>query len=232
MAIISDVQSLNPGSLVDLFEIDLTPIGVNSSFRFHNMARTLTGSVYWQGQEYIAFPIEVNGFELQGDRQTPRPTVRVANVTGLISSLLKEMNDLVGAKVIRRRTLVKYLDAINFTGGINPTADPNEHLRDEIWFIDRKSAETKTIVEFELSVPWDLEGTVIPKRPCGAIVCSWTYRGDGCGYTGGPVATIKNEYTSDPALDECSRTLQGCKMRYGNNGQLPIGIFPAVGIIR
>lgn len=232
MSIISDVQKLNPGALVDLFELDLTTIGINTKFRFHNMTGVTTDSVWWQGLEYIAFPIEATGFEVQGDKQLPRPIVRVANVTGMISSMLKEMNDLVGAKVVRRRTFSKYLDPINFPGGVNPTADSAQHIRDEIWFIDRKAAETNTVVEFELCVPWDLEGAVIPKRPCTPSVCVWTYRGDGCMYAGGPVAKVDNTPTSNPNLDECSRSLTGCKLRFGNNAQLPIGIFPAVGIIR
>ena len=69
-----------------------------------------SGSVYWQGEEYVSFPIEVEGFEVSGDQQLPTPKIRVANVTGMISSLLNEMDDLVGTKVVRKRTFAKYLD--------------------------------------------------------------------------------------------------------------------------
>ena len=232
MTITSDVQKLYPGDLVDLFILDLNPIGVSQTFRFHAMHSFGTGSVYWQGEEYISFPVEVEGFELSGDQQLPTPKVRVANVTGMISSLLTEMDDLVGAKVVRKRTLAKYLDKESFPSGENPDADPAQHFADEIWFIDRKATETKTVVEFELCVPWDLQGVKIPARPCNAVICCWRYRGDGCGYIGSPVATNKDVATTDPTLDDCSRRLTGCQLRFGLGNPLPIGVFPAVGIIR
>lgn len=231
MSIKSDVQTLSLSGLIDLYELDLNPIGVNEIFRFHAMYGTTTGSIYWQGNEYVAFPIEAEGFEYNGNDKLPRPTLRVANITGVISSLLQEMDDLLGAKITRKRTLSKYLDSANFPE-VNPDADPDQHLPDEIWFIDRKATETKQIVEFELSVPWDLEGTQLPFRPCDANICSFKYRGPGCEYAGGPVAKIDDTPTSNPSLDNCSKRPTGCKLRFGANNPLRFGGFPSVGIIR
>ena len=54
------------------------------------------------------------------------------------------------------------------------------------------------------------------------------YRSGECGYAGGPVANYKNNPTSDPAQDQCSRTMTGCKKRFGEFGALPFGGFPAI----
>ena len=75
-------------------------------------------------------------------------------------------NDLTGATVTRIRTLARYLDAINFPGGINPlgTPDPTAEFPQEIYKIDRKSAENREVVTFELAAVFDLAGVIAPKR--------------------------------------------------------------------
>lgn len=229
--ITNEVQKLYTSPLIDLFVLDLTPIGVLDVFRFHSMNTNGNTSIWWQGEEYLPFPLEAEGFEKSGNGQLPRPTIRVANVVGLISTLVQQMDDLVGAKVIRKRTFSKFLDPANF-GGTNPDADDAAMFEDEVWFVDRKSHESKNVVEFELAVPWDLEGVSVPMRPCGAVVCAWEYRGDGCGYTGPAVAKIDDTPTTDLAQDNCSKRLSGCRLRPWVDGELPFGAFPAVGIIR
>ena len=46
------------------------------------------------------------------------------------------------------------------------TPDPNAEFPREVYKIDRKSAENRDIVEFELAAPTDLAGVRIPKRQC------------------------------------------------------------------
>ena len=77
-------------------------------------------------------------------------------------------NDLTGAKVIRIRTMVRFLDAANFSGTTNPygTPDPDAEFPREIYYIDRKSAENRDIVSFELAAVFDLAGIRAPKRQC------------------------------------------------------------------
>ena len=90
----------------------------------------------------------------------------------MISFLLNEANkitagnDLTGAKVIRIRTLAKFIDADNFADGTNSTADPSAEFPKEIYSIDRKATETREVVESELAAPTDLAGVRIPKRQC------------------------------------------------------------------
>ena len=75
-------------------------------------------------------------------------------------------NDLTGAKVTRIRTMAKFLDAVNFSGNSNSTADPTAEFKREIYIVDRKATETRDIVELELAQVWDLAGVRVPKRQC------------------------------------------------------------------
>ena len=163
------------------------------------------------------------------------PKLSVSNIDGRITALCLMFGDLVGAKVIRRQTLVKYLDAANFPEG-NPTADPNEHFQDEVWFIERKTSEDKETVEFELTTAIDLNGEQLPGRQIIAGVCGWLirggYRGPYCGYTGPAVADANDVPTDDPARDQCSGLVRGCKLRFGADKELPYGGFPAAGLLR
>lgn len=64
-------------------------------------------------------------------------------------------------------------------------------------------------------------------------VCPWAYRGPECGYTGGPVADVNDEATSNPALDDCSKRVSGCRLRFGSDpAGLPYGGFAAAGLTR
>lgn len=227
----SDIQSLEPGNRVSLFELDSSSIG-GDILLFHPHLQS--GPVFWQGRQYDAWPIEADGFARTG-AQPASPTLRVSNIDGTITALCLLFDDLVGSRLTRRQTLVKYLDAANF-GGVNPTADPDEHFPDEIWYIERKSSETNETVEFELASAADLNGEQFPGRQIISNACSWIlrggYRGPYCGYAGPPVADINDQPTSDPSKDVCSGKVRGCKWRFGENEELSYGSYPASGLIR
>jgi len=227
----SDIQTLTPGKLVNLFELDTTDIG-GDILRWANHTNQLGNSIVWNGNAYSPLPIEATGFEKNSKGALPRPKVRVGNVTGLVGAVARSLNDLVGAKLIRRRTFSKYLDPINFPGGVNPEADPNCAFSDEVWFVDRKSAEHGLFVEFELAAAFDVRGKKIPGRQCIQNVCTWGYRSAECGYAGGPVADRNDVATTDPTLDQCGKRLGSCKLRFGQYASLPFGGFPGVGLIR
>lgn len=112
MSLEIDVQKLAPGAKVDLYEIDLTKWGLGIS-RYHNGINALGNNIVWQGNTYVRFPIKVTGYEKRSGGTLPRPTLSVSNIEGVVSSLCKLTNNLTGAKVTRKRTLVKYLDAVN-----------------------------------------------------------------------------------------------------------------------
>ena len=173
-AVFSDLQSINPSAIIELFTLQLSTSlhGANTIYRFHAGSNlNANGKIVWAGNDYLRFPVQASGFAFQKG-QLPRPKITISNATGLISSILLTVNetttgnDLTGATVTRIRTLAKFLDKENFINNTNPTEDPTAEFPKEIYAIDRKSTETREIVEFELAAPTDLAGVRIPKRQC------------------------------------------------------------------
>ena len=173
-AVFSDLQSINPSAIIELFTLQLSTSlhGANTIYIFHAGSNlNANGKILWAGNEYLRFPVQASVFAFQKG-QLPRPKITISNATGLISSILLTVNetttgnDLTGATVTRIRTLAKFLDKENFINNTNPTEDPTAEFPKEIYAIDRKSTETREIVEFELAAPTDLAGVRIPKRQC------------------------------------------------------------------
>jgi lambda family phage minor tail protein L len=221
-----DIQKLDLGARVEFYQLDATSLG-GSLYSFHAGTNNLRASVVWQGVTYSPWPIEATGFDKNGRGQLPTPKVKVANFGGLITALTLAHEDLIAAKFIRRRTLAKYLDAVNFPGGVNASADPTAELPLDIFYIERKTAENRQVVEFDLSPLSDVEGLMLPRRQATANVCFWVYRSSECSYAGGPVAKSDDTATSDPTLDVCGKRVASCKLRFGDFAQLPYGGFPA-----
>ena len=172
---VSELQKINPSSLIELFTVTLDSSlhGATTVYRFHagsNM--NSSGELVWEGNTYQRFPVKAEGFEFTGKGQIPRPKFTVSNALGTITALMALVNqttsgnDLTGAKFTRIRTLARYIDAANFTGGTNPfgTPDPSSKLPDEIYFIDRKLSENRDTVEFELVSELDLLNLRLPRR--------------------------------------------------------------------
>lgn len=230
MTIQADIQALAGETLVELFVVDATTIG-GGLYRFHAGTNPLKASVVWQGDTYSPMPIEATGFEFTGTGKLPRPTLRTQNVDGLIGAVVDAYQDLVGATVTRKRTFLKYLDAVNFSGGVNPTADPTAAFPDDLYTISRKTSHTKQQIEFELSSSFDVHGIKLPRRQILQHICTWTYRSAECSYAGAPVATIDDVPTADAGLDACGKRLESCKLRFGALGNLPFGGFPGAGVV-
>lgn len=231
--IASEIQKLNPSGRVELFELDTRNHVGGQILRFHAGTNKHNGYVIWQGFEYVPFPIIAEGFEWRSSGSMPRPTMKVANVTGLFGAAVRDLNDLVGSKVTRIRTFVKYLDSANFPDG-NPLADPTAEFSRDIFFVNRKVTENKYMIQFELAPMLDVQGIKIPRRIAIANVCSWRYRSPECGYAGGPVADSNDQPTSDMTKDQCGKRLDSCKLRFPNyrTQGLPYGGFPGVAITR
>tara|TARA_R100000353_G_scaffold97915_1_gene71346 strand:- start:270 stop:845 length:576 start_codon:yes stop_codon:yes gene_type:complete len=172
---VSELQSINPTSIIELFTIELNTAlhGSNTIYRFHNGANmNANGQVVWAGNSYLRFPIECSGFEFGSSGTLPRPTITISNILGTITAILQDVNtttagnDLNGAKFTRIRTLAQFLDAVNFTGNTNPygTPDPTAEFPKEIYFLDRKVTENRDIVTWEAQSALDLINVKLPKR--------------------------------------------------------------------
>ncbi|CAB3681923.1 hypothetical protein R8871_02559 [Paraburkholderia graminis C4D1M] len=217
-------QELSPGAVIELFVIDLSRFGAPTVY-MHAGTNRIGGDVIWQGIAYQRYPVAATGFEIKGQGPLPRPRLAVSNVTGVISALCRLYGDIVGCRIIRHRTLARYLDAANFPAG-NPDADPEAFFPDDLFFVNQKTKEDQVTVEFELAVAFDVQGVQLPRRQIIRNSCPWKYRGDGCGYAGVPVADANDNPTTDAARDVCGKRLTSCKMRFGVAGWLPFGAFP------
>ncbi len=175
--VFSDIQKVNPSAIIELFTLTLDNAlhGATTVYRFHAGTNLdANGKIVWAGNEYLRFPVQATGFAYQRG-QLPRPTLSVSNMgTPSISAILLTVNqttagnDLTGAKVVRIRTMARFLDAANFSGATNPfgTPDPTAEFPQEIYYIDRKKAENREVVSWELAAVFDLAGIRSPKRQC------------------------------------------------------------------
>jgi len=175
-AIVSNLQNVNPSAIIELFtlQLDNSLHGATTIYRFHaGSSLKDNGEIVWAGNTYQRFPIKAEGFQY-GKGQLPRPTLTVSNALGTITAILLNVNttttgnDLTGATVTRIRTLARFLDAVNFPSNVNPygTPDSTAEFPQEIYKIDRKAAENRDVVQFELASVFDLAGIRAPKRQC------------------------------------------------------------------
>lgn len=226
MTVAVEIQSFAPSSLIELFILDTTIIPGGGLHYFHAGTNGLNQPVIWQGNEFLPIPIEAEGFDVSSQGTLPRPKIRVANVQSLFSVMISDGEDLVGCRVTRKRTFARYLDAVNFPGG-NPDADPNQHLPDDLFFIDRKTSENRFVIEWELASAFDLDGVLLPRRQVIQSSCPWVYRSAECGYTG--LGGWNSQDTVVPTnQDVCGKHLTSCRLRFGDGATLPFGGFPGV----
>ncbi len=183
MAIEQEVQRGWHDAIIELFEIDISGLtgDANDKFYFTNGVMPDNTKMRWKGIVYEPLPIEASGFEKSTKGQLPRPEITVANVLGTLASVVNTLDDLVGAKVTRRRTLLKYLD-----GSTEP--DTSQEFPDDVFYIERKVAETNMTITWQLASKIDIEGLQLPKRIITQDYCVWKYRGAECGYAGPPIA--------------------------------------------
>jgi lambda family phage minor tail protein L len=204
--VVSESFSLNPSALITLFIIDMGDLGFdmgiisetelqlkkNTQFYFHNNINLTTNSIFWQGNEYIAAPIQATDFEMniKGNSPVPKLSMTVSDEGIPLMSILKQRllqfgSDIAGAKVTRIRTYARFLDAVNFVNNTPPQnfyPDPNAELPRDIYYIDRKSNENKNFIEYELASIFDMEGIKLPGRIVSEDNCMFLYRGEGCLY--------------------------------------------------
>lgn len=174
------LQDADSKTVVELFDFELNNAqhGATTVYRFTNTKNELGNDIVWQGNTYTAIPLKADGYEATGKGSLPRPNISVANLNGTFTTILALLNvdddgnalprntrTLEGCKVTRTRTLSKYLDAVNFTGGTNSDADPTSYFRPrDIYFIDRKSMENRDVISYEMCSAFDLVGVRLPKR--------------------------------------------------------------------
>ena len=203
-----ELISSSPFAIIELFELRLFQNlhGDDETYYFHAGRNRKTTeptneddildaySIKFDGESYLPLPVEASGFEFSGDGTLPRPTIRFANLQSQMTALLLGVrqitpgNDLCGAQVTRVRTLSRFLDSDNWEDGVNPYGNPdssaNAQFPKEVYYIDRKVAENRDFVEFELTSSFDMAGVKAPRRLVMQNLCQWEYKSKECGYTG------------------------------------------------
>lgn len=207
----SESQSLTPTALLSLFVLDLAPIGLNTQYYFVDMASANYQNIVFGGTTYVAFPVVIKDFGYDGQGGIIRPKLSVSNINGFVSNLLLQNQDLVGANISLIRVFARFIDAVNFPGGISPyTPDPAAAYAPETYYINRKSQENQDLVEWELATAFELDNRRLPSRICLANYCQWRYREPGtCGYSGAPVADSNNNVFTGPPYNVGAMTNKG-----------------------
>lgn len=192
----------------------------------------LNNTVRFGGNDYTPIEIDVSGFEYSGQESTlPTPHIVISNKHQILLSAVIALNDLVGAQFTRIRTFRKHLD-----DGIDP--DVNMIFPKEIYVVNRKVAQNKIFMEFELASPLDQEGIKIPRNQCLRDTClhryriwngsTFVYTDATCPYTGSTYFTQAGTSTPTASLDRCGKHLTDCKLRFGG-APLPIRATPGIG---
>jgi len=143
MSVLQDIAKLNAGTLMIFYALDLS--GCRGKFGqttkdvylWCEGVNELGNDVVWSGaipsiaqdtldsngnsysgnypRTFTRYPVQTTGFDRPGDGTIPRPKIAIGNTNGIISSLTRTYNDLLGAKLVRIRTFLKYIDGTNFS---------------------------------------------------------------------------------------------------------------------
>jgi lambda family phage minor tail protein L len=214
---------------IELFELDATSIG-GDIYRFISGAYAIE-PVTWQGNTYLPIPFESSGFTADGSGVLATPHLKVANINLAFSGVAIAFHDLVGCTVTRHRTFRRFLDG-------QSEADPTAEFDPDVFRIDRKVAQNKIFVEWELAAVIDQEGRKLPGRPILQSACVFRYRhwtgasfdytDATCPYVGATNFDINGNVVATGDLDVPSKRLDTCCKKRFASGTLPFGGFPGV----
>jgi len=172
--IVKDLQKQDPGSeLIELFELELD---TSTTVYFHSGVEEDLSTVQFREEggtirTYTAIPLQAQGFKNDPSGTSARPTISFANASNIFKNSITDYENLLGAKLIRRTTLKKYLV------GESGDSTPPVQFPKQVFIFDRISAHTKTVISFECATPYDLQGITLPKRQVIANACPWIYQG-------------------------------------------------------
>ena len=139
------IHEIEPTTPIFLYEINLNQIRPesinypttegpikNGVLRIHNdfnLFNINRGIIKWKGEYYFPFPIYGEQFDITSNGTIPTPKVKFSSqflddefnsFYKYIRMQINELKDIVGSKVTRRKTFVRYLSSDNFEGNVNP----------------------------------------------------------------------------------------------------------------
>lgn len=139
------IHEIEPSTPIFLYEIDLNEIKV-ASIRYPSTSGPITdgvirihndfnlfninrGIIYWRGNAYFPFPIYGEQFDITSNGAIPTPKIKFSSqflddeynsFYKYIRMQINELKDIIGSKVTRRKSFVRYLHPSNFPGSVNP----------------------------------------------------------------------------------------------------------------
>jgi lambda family phage minor tail protein L len=141
----SHIHEIEPTTPIFLYEIDLNEIrpasisypnkngpvkdGVIRIHNDFNLFQINKGVIKWRGNLYFPFPIYGEQFDITSNGTIPTPKVKFSSqflddefnsFYKYIRMQIQELKDIVGSKVTRRKTFVRYLSPDNFQEQVNP----------------------------------------------------------------------------------------------------------------
>lgn len=236
------LQRLYPGSIITLIEVDATKFG-GQIYRMHSenvrytpeelLEAQKTGvlppkEIIFRGNAYGARPFGISGIGFTGNGKAEKPKLTLSNLDSRISAMIRSYNGMMQAKVTIWITAAELMDD---AGNVEDGA-----YRKLVYYVERPSMVNKSIAEFELTSPYDMDGIMIPARVTQSV-CYWAQRnwyrsGKGCGYNGNRMFDKDNKPVSDPSLDRCAGTVTACKLRFGENNPLDFGGAAVASLVR
>lgn len=223
-----ELEQIEQDATIELFDLDLSRVG-GGKYYFHNGLNERYENIKWQGFTYEAFPCQMDGITMKASGASNRPTFVCSNLMGIVTGLVSKYKEMVGGELIKREVYAKFLDKENFKDNVNPYADPTqEHVT--IYTIERLTKMDIENASFELSLPLEAEGALVPGRIITCDSCAWEYRGEGCGYNGNRFFDRFGNPVGSRAEDECGKRESDCNKRFRPNGEnksIPISMFPS-----
>lgn len=216
MSALAEVQSLDQSVDVFIYEV--------SGYNRKNLKERIRLSNYAGvsfGGPTLGVAIVHDSMETTSVGTQPRMMLSVSDAGGIVTSLIDSVDSVEGSIVKIYRSKRRFLD-----DGSTPSTTQGI-LQQSTLVISRVSNFVPMgIVEFELQNPVDYGDVACPSRTASQK-CSWQYRGAYCGYSGTAMFDLTNSPVISAELDVCSKTLAGCRARFGN-GVLPTSAFPTL----
>jgi lambda family phage minor tail protein L len=151
------IQNWALDPLVELYELDLSPLGSSTIYRFTPMTTEQTTALQFGGQVWQPLPILGDGFQYSNIEAPAKPTLSIANVNKTVLTAVLSNGDLVGAKLTRYRTFRKFL-----ADGSSP--DNAAFLPKDVFFVEKKLSHNRMAIQWQLTSALDKMGTKLPKR--------------------------------------------------------------------
>lgn len=227
------LQSLYPGEIITLIDIDGTKFGANKyCFHSENIAYTPeelmqareTGilppkDIIFRGDVYGARPFGISGIGFTSNGKAEKPQLSLSNLDGRVAALIRSYNGMMQAKVT---IWITQADLLGENGAVEDGA-----YRKMVYYIERPNFVNRDVARFDLTSPYDMDGIMIPSRLTQSV-CYWAQRGwyrsgKGCGYNGSAMFDKDNNPVSDPSQDFCAGTVTACKLRFGPENELDFG---------